>query len=77
MRDWRSGPQYDHRTLADLAGAGYRVRVVCTFCRHFSQLSPSHLRHLQPARYAWRTISPRLRCSVCGKKQVEVTAQAP
>lgn len=75
MRDWRSGPQYDHRTLGDLASAGYRIRVVCTFCRHLSHLSPSHLRYLQPARYAWRTIVPRLRCSCCGKKQVKVATE--
>lgn len=74
MRDWRSGPQWDCRTLGELAEDGFRLRVLCRFCRHLSHLSPRHLRHLQPASCRWRIIVPRLRCSVCGKKQVDVSA---
>lgn len=70
MRDWRSGPQWDSRTLAELDG--YRIRAVCRFCGHIARFDPRSLRRKQPRHYAWIAIGPRLRCQVCETKAAEL-----
>jgi len=73
MRDWRSGDQWDTRTLWELDG--FRLRAVCKFCRHIGFLSPNQVRHKQPRRYHWRLIQQRLRCSVCEKRVAELRVE--
>jgi hypothetical protein len=69
MRDWRSGSEWDSRTLAELRYC--RVRVVCQVCRHIADFDPSQLRPRQPERWNWQLLVPRFRCSVCGKRDAK------
>lgn len=71
MRDWRTGDQWDRRTLYEL-GDAYKIHVTCGFCRHQSQLRPRQLITLQPWHHWWGALAYRLECSCCGKRKAKV-----
>ena len=71
MRDWRSGLEWDKRTLAEL-GREVRIHVTCGMCRHQSGLNPVHLVGRQVWHKPWISIQYRLACSICGKKQAQL-----
>lgn len=73
MRDYHSGPQWDYRTLGDLRW--HRIRVVCLVCRHYTYLEPRQLAKRYGAKGAWRLLIPKLRCTSCGLKRVDATAE--
>lgn len=73
MRDWRSGGQWDNRTLSELRWC--RVRVVCQACRHVADLDPADLVWRQPRRWNWQLIVPRFKCTVCNERQAIAHAE--
>lgn len=73
MRDWRSGPQWDSRTLEELDG--YRIKAVCQTCRHTAYFDPEQLRRRQHRDRIWIAIAPRLKCNVCKKKIARLTLE--
>jgi len=73
MRDHNDGAQYDHRSLADLTWC--RIRVVCLVCRHHTYLQPTELAKRYGTKGAWRLLIPKLRCTNCGLKKVEASAE--
>lgn len=71
MRDWRSGGQWDRRTLYEL-GADYLIHVTCGFCRHQTRLKPHQIMTVQPWYFWWGSLAHRLRCDQCGRKRASV-----
>lgn len=73
MRDWRSGPQWDSRTLDELDG--YQIKAECQGCNHVSYFDPEKLKRRQRRHYVWIAISPRLRCEECKQKMAKLTLE--
>ena len=73
MRDWRSGPQWDSRTLDELDG--YRIKAECQSCRHTSYFDPQKLTRRQNREYIWIAIAPRLKCEKCKRKMAKLTLE--
>lgn len=70
MGDWRSGPEWDARTLSDLDG--YVIQATCQACGHVSRLNPRSLRRHQPRHFSWIAIGRRLKCDSCKEKAAKL-----
>ena len=73
MRDWRSGPEWDSRTLDELDG--YRIKAECQSCDHASYFDPEKLKRRQPSHRVLIAIGPRLKCEKCKKKMAKLTLE--
>ena len=70
MREWRSGPEWDTRTLSELDG--YEILATCQACGHVSKLNPKQLRRRQPRHFSWIAIGRRLKCDACDEKAAKL-----
>jgi len=73
MRDWRSGNQFDTRTLRQLDG--FRLVVTCGWCRRMVYIAPWTLVPKQPGSKHWRMLQTRFRCIGCDRKSATVRVE--
>lgn len=73
MRDWRSGDNYDTRTLWDLDGC--RLVVTCAWCRRMVYIAPWTLKPKQASGKHWRMLQSRFKCIGCNRKVATVRVE--
>lgn len=73
MRDWRSGEEWDTRTLWELDG--WRLVITCTWCRRIAYIAPWTVRHKQPSGKHWRNLQCRFKCVGCERKAAKVRVE--